>query len=200
MGPGHNTVASSLPAWGGNFPWQEPADLDTWVANAVTSLSNLLETYSLDGVDVNYEQGIGGSFVEAIGRVATGLKQQDRDAVLSVAPYSGTYQSLYEEYGESIYWINYQAYAENGLDKQGYLDLFDRLAQVTGYDKYGQTAKATRPHRQVDEDSRDRPEFQSDRPEVGGMERLKRRSYRSRRVAGKVSFGSYGRCQPDRAG
>ena len=141
-----------MPAWWGNFPWQEPADLDTWVANAVTSLSNLLEMYSLDGVDVNYEQGIGGSFVEAIGRVATGLKQQDRDAVLSVAPYSGTYQSLYEEYGESIYWINYQAYAEDGRQAgiPGFLRQAcpgNRLRQVWTDCKID-----TRPHRQVDED------------------------------------------------
>lgn len=59
------------------------------------------------------------------------------DAIVSITPFNATwdiYQALYKEYGDSIDWINYQAYAD-GLDKQGYLDLFDRLAETTGYEK-----------------------------------------------------------------
>ncbi len=121
---------------GATFPWHEPADKQMWIDNAVASLGSLIETYSLDGIDVNYEGGIGESFVEAVGRVATGLKEQV-GAVVSITPFNATwdiYQALYNEYGDSIDWINYQAYAD-GLDKQGYLDLFDRLAETTGYEK-----------------------------------------------------------------
>jgi chitinase len=122
---------------GATFPWPDPTDPEAWIGNAITSLGSLMETYFLDGIDVNYESGIGVSFAEAIGQVATGLKEQN-GAIVSLAPYNATweaYEALYDKYSESIDWINYQAYADD-LDKQGYLDLYDRLAQTTGsYDK-----------------------------------------------------------------
>jgi chitinase len=53
-----------------------PTSVDTWVANAVASISALISEYGLDGVDVDYEHfGVGADvFVECIGRLLTQLK------------------------------------------------------------------------------------------------------------------------------
>lgn len=97
----------------------------------------MLDTYSLDGADLNYEDGVGGSFVECLGQVVTQLKQE-RDAIITTAPYSNTwdhYRPLNEQYGENIDWINYQMYAEGG-DRQAYLNRYAGLAEeVGGYDQ-----------------------------------------------------------------
>lgn len=133
-----NDSRKFLASLGGHtFPWNEPGDPQMWIDNAVASLGSLITQYSLDGIDVNYEGGFGPSFVEAVGQVATGLKEQV-GAVVTITPYNATrqvYDPLYNDYSDSIDWINYQAYGDD-LDKQGYLDLFDSLAEMTGdYDK-----------------------------------------------------------------
>lgn len=125
---------------GDNFPWQEPADKEAWIRNATASLAGLMDTYHLDGIDVNYELGLGDTFVESIGRVAIALKAQ-KNADISITPFNATwsfYKSLWEQYGldkQSIDWINYQSYADN-FDEEGYLNQYANLAQsVGGYDQ-----------------------------------------------------------------
>ena len=55
----------------------KPTAIDSWVANAVSSLSVMINQYGLDGVDVDYEH-FGGAdvntFVGCIGRLLTQLK------------------------------------------------------------------------------------------------------------------------------
>ena len=55
-----------------------PTSVDSWVANAAASLTGIINTYGLDGVDVDYEHFAAGAdvgtFVECIGRLLTRLK------------------------------------------------------------------------------------------------------------------------------
>lgn len=56
-----NNTRKFLASLGGaTFPWYEPADKQMWIDNAIAILGSLIEIYSLDGIDVNYEGGIGG--------------------------------------------------------------------------------------------------------------------------------------------
>jgi hypothetical protein len=56
-----------------------PTSIDSWVSNAVTSLTSMVNTYRLDGVNVDYEHFADGAdvntFVECIGRLQTQLKK-----------------------------------------------------------------------------------------------------------------------------
>jgi hypothetical protein len=132
QGNGSRKFLASL-GGGDNFPWQDPSDVGNWVSAATSSLSSLMDTYGLDGIDIDYENGLDDSFVQAIGQVVTNLKQQ-KNAFITITPFGQTwpaYQSLYQGNSASIDLINYQAYAD-GLDEQGYLNLYENLAQVTG--------------------------------------------------------------------
>lgn len=126
-------------------PWVPPSDPAAWVSNATSSLAQLMDTYSLLGLDIDYEGGPNGlddSFVECMSQVIINLSSPGRDAFTTLAPFGGTagaYNALYNQCGTWITTINYQAYADGITDVQGYLDLYASLAQQNpyGYHKLG---------------------------------------------------------------
>ncbi|KQJ96728.1 chitinase 2 [Brachypodium distachyon] len=112
-----------------------PSSIDSWVSNAVTSLSAMINEYGLDGVDVDYERFASGvsveTFVECIGRLLTQLKARFPRITTSVAPFEDTevqryYQPLWRKYSGVIDFINFQFY--------GYGDNTDVATYVMFYD------------------------------------------------------------------
>jgi chitinase len=126
-------------------PWVPPSDPAAWVSNATSSLAQLMDTYSLMGLDIDYEggpQGLEDSFVECMSQVIINLSSPGRTAFTTLAPFgatAGPYSALYNQCGTFITTINYQAYADGITDVQGYLNLYANLAQQypNGYQGLG---------------------------------------------------------------
>ena len=96
-----------------------PTSVNSWVANAVASLTGIINTYGLDGVDVDYERFADGvdvdTFVECIGRLLTQLKQRMPNIATSIAPFEDPvvqkyYQPLWRKYSSVIDYVNFQFY------------------------------------------------------------------------------------------
>ncbi|RCV37603.1 hypothetical protein SEVIR_8G078200v4 [Setaria viridis] len=113
-----------------------PTSVDSWVANAVSSLTGIINTYRLDGVDVDYEHFAAGAdvgtFVECVGRLLTELKKRMPNIATSIAPFADTeiqryYKPLWSKYSGVIDYVNFQFY--------GYGDNTDVAQYVRFYDE-----------------------------------------------------------------
>ncbi|MCO5614276.1 hypothetical protein L7F22_068554 [Adiantum nelumboides] len=101
----------------GNYvQFQTASGVDSWVANAVSSLTSLIQSYGLDGVDVDYEHfdaTSDGDFASAIGQLITQLKQNGVISVASIAPFDGVreaYTALWAQYSSVFDYVNFQFY------------------------------------------------------------------------------------------
>ncbi|CAM0955462.1 unnamed protein product [Alopecurus aequalis] len=111
-----------------------PSGIDSWVANAVSSLSTMINQYGLDGVDVDYEH-FGSTdvntFVECIGRLLTQLKARFPNIRTSIAPFEDVtvqkyYQALWGKYSGVIDYINFQFYGYGAnTDVKTYVMFYD---------------------------------------------------------------------------
>ncbi|XP_047329625.1 chitinase 2-like [Impatiens glandulifera] len=95
-----------------------PSSIDSWVSNAVSSLTAIIQQYNLDGIDIDYEhfQADPDTFSECIGRLITTLKQNRVISFASIAPYDDDqvqthYLALWKRYGHVIDYVNFQFYA-----------------------------------------------------------------------------------------
>ncbi|CAL4985128.1 unnamed protein product [Urochloa decumbens] len=88
-----------------------PTSINSWVSNAVTSLTGIINTYELDGIDVDYEHFAPNAdvntFVECIGQLLTQLKQRMPWITTSIAPFEDPviqryYQPLWRKYSGVI--------------------------------------------------------------------------------------------------
>jgi hypothetical protein len=118
---------------GGNATWIDPPDVEGWISAATSSLSSLIGTYGLAGIDIDYEGGVADSaeFATAISQVMNNLRDM-AGLQLSIAPYRRTwpvYQKVVSNVGPADMLINYQAYADGLTSQQAYLDLYAGLAQ-----------------------------------------------------------------------
>ncbi|XP_062181833.1 chitinase 2-like [Phragmites australis] len=115
-----------------------PQSIDSWVANAVTSLTRIINTYGLDGVDVDYEHFADGAdvdtFVECIGRLLTQLKARMPNIATSIAPFQDDvvqryYQPLWSKYSGVIDYVNFQFYGYGAnTDVPLYIQFYDKQA------------------------------------------------------------------------
>ncbi|KAJ7516047.1 hypothetical protein O6H91_22G041300 [Diphasiastrum complanatum] len=116
-----------------NVDWYDPPSTDTWISNAVSSISNLVSQYSLDGVDVDYENfPTSATFTTCIGGLISQLKSSGTISIASIAPFGATisiYADLFANFGSSIDYVNYQFYAD-GLASQS--DFISRYNTVAG--------------------------------------------------------------------
>ncbi|KAF8730795.1 hypothetical protein HU200_016658 [Digitaria exilis] len=96
-----------------------PTSIDSWVSNAVTSLTGIINKYGLNGVDVDYEHFAPGAdvdtFVECIGQLLTQLKAKMPWITTSIAPFEDPviqkyYQPLWKKYSGVIDYVNFQFY------------------------------------------------------------------------------------------
>uniref|UniRef100_A0A6V7QSM7 GH18 domain-containing protein n=1 Tax=Ananas comosus var. bracteatus TaxID=296719 RepID=A0A6V7QSM7_ANACO len=93
-----------------------PTSIDTWVSNAVSSLTSIIQQYNLDGIDVDYENFLSDpdTFTQCIGQLITTLKSNGVISFASIAPFPNVqthYQALWASYSRVIDYVNFQFYA-----------------------------------------------------------------------------------------
>ncbi|KAF8655574.1 hypothetical protein HU200_061121 [Digitaria exilis] len=96
------------------------SSIDTWVSNAITSLTEILTTYDIDGIDIDYEHfgehETPEIFAECIGRLVAGLRALGVISFASIAPFANPdvqahYGELWRRYGDEFDYVNFQFYA-----------------------------------------------------------------------------------------
>ncbi|CAH1432390.1 unnamed protein product [Lactuca virosa] len=117
------------------------SSVDSWVSNAVSSLTKIIQEYNLDGIDIDYEHFVSDqvTFVECIGKLITTLKNNGVITFASIAPFDDddevkrNYMALWTSYAHVIDYVNFQFYA---YDKGTTVSQFMRYFQ-TQRDNYG---------------------------------------------------------------
>lgn len=113
--------------------------IDSWVSNAVSSLTSVIKQYNLDGIDIDYEHfhAAPSVFAQCIGRVVTILKRNRVISFASIAPYDDGdvqrhYMALWRSYAGVFDYVNFQFYAyDRGTTVDQFLRHFD--AQSANY-------------------------------------------------------------------
>ncbi|KAF5447055.1 hypothetical protein F2P56_032634 [Juglans regia] len=111
-----------------------PHSIDSWVQNAISSLTNMIKEYNLDGIDIDYEQFSTdpNTFAECIGRLVMNLKKSGTISFASIAPYDDEgsvqkhYTALWRKYGRFIDYVNFQFYAYDKISVSQFLRHYDR--------------------------------------------------------------------------
>ncbi|GLJ06100.1 hypothetical protein SUGI_0031830 [Cryptomeria japonica] len=112
------------------MPWS----VSSWVQNAVSTLTQIINEYHLDGIDIDYEHfdySDPNTFTECIGQLIVQLKQEKVISVASIAPYEDEgalrshYMALWKKYGDFIDHVNFQFYAyDKGTTVEQFLSYF----------------------------------------------------------------------------
>ncbi|KAA8543969.1 hypothetical protein F0562_021854 [Nyssa sinensis] len=118
---------------GGGSCYFNPSSIDSWVSNAVSSLTSIINEYNLDGIDIDYEHfnADPDTFAECIGRLITTLKQNGVISFASIAPFDDDqvqshYMALWKSYGHLIDYVNFQFYAyDKGTTVSEFMNYFD---------------------------------------------------------------------------
>lgn len=111
----------------------DPSSPETWISNAVTSLTNIIRDYGLDGIDVDYEhfKASPATFAHCIGELITRLKKNGVVSFASIAPFDdgevqSHYKALWKGYGGVIDYVNFQFYAyDEGTTVAEFLRFFE---------------------------------------------------------------------------
>ncbi|KAL2328682.1 hypothetical protein Fmac_022109 [Flemingia macrophylla] len=119
---------------GGGSAFFNPSSTDTWVSNAVSSLTTIIKEYNLDGIDVDYEhfKSDPDTFSECIGRLIKTLKSNGVISFASIAPYDDDqvqshYLALWKSYGNIIDYVNFQFYAyDKGTSVDQFIGYFNQ--------------------------------------------------------------------------
>ncbi|OMO67610.1 2S globulin [Corchorus capsularis] len=118
---------------GNGYAYFNPSSIDSWVSNAVASLTSIIQEYNLDGIDIDYEhfQADPDTFAECIGRLITTLKNNGVISFASIAPFDDDdvqshYQALWKSYGDVIDYVNFQFYAyDQGTTVSQFINYFN---------------------------------------------------------------------------
>ncbi|XP_039012810.1 chitinase 2-like [Hibiscus syriacus] len=114
-----------------------PNSKTSWVQNAVSSLTDIINRYDIDGIDIDYEhfRSSPEMFAECIGQLVTILKQSGTISFASIAPYeeiNSYYLALWRKYGHVIDFVNFQFYAYDKLSVSGFISRFKEQASNYG--------------------------------------------------------------------
>ncbi|CAI9297889.1 unnamed protein product [Lactuca saligna] len=110
-----------------------PKSINSWVQNAVSSLTSMIKQYNLDGIDIDYEHFRSHdeeTFVECIGRLIIILKKNRIIKFASIAPYEDegpvqrNYLALWRKYGHVIDYVNFQFYAYDQISVSQFVKHF----------------------------------------------------------------------------
>lgn len=109
---------------------------ETWVRNAVSSLTRIIKQYHLDGIDIDYEHfhSTPALFADCIGGLITTLKKNGVISFASIAPYDdgptqSHYLALWKKYGHVIDYVNFQFYSyDKGTTVPQFLGHFNTLS------------------------------------------------------------------------
>ncbi|KAM7265366.1 hypothetical protein ACFE04_003049 [Oxalis oulophora] len=103
---------------GNGYAYFNPSSVDSWVSNAVSSLTSIIQQYNLDGIDIDYEHfnADPDTFSRCIGQLISTLKNNGVISFASIAPFDDDqvqshYQALWKDYGHLIDYVNFQFYA-----------------------------------------------------------------------------------------
>ena len=105
-----------------NVNWYDPPNTTLWLANAVSSLTKIVQDYGADGIDIDIERfptGTGSTFQSLMGQLITTLKNSGVISFVSLAPgydQLARYTDLYNAYSGYIDTVNYQFYGDVGLN------------------------------------------------------------------------------------
>lgn len=124
----------------GSYAYFNPKSVESWVQNAVSSLTGIIKTYHIDGIDVDYEhfKTDPDTFAECLGQLITALKKSGTISSASIAPYEdgpiqSHYMALWRKYGHVIDYVNFQFYAYNkGISVSQFVQFFNK--QRSNYD------------------------------------------------------------------
>ncbi|OVA09962.1 2S globulin [Macleaya cordata] len=114
-----------------------PKSVDTWVSNAIYSLTKIIKQYHIDGIDIDYEhfrKTNPETFAECIGRLIIHLKKNKIISFASIAPYADGpvqrhYMTLWKKYGHVIDYVNFQFYAyDKGISVSQFVNYFNEQA------------------------------------------------------------------------
>ncbi|XP_011023951.1 PREDICTED: chitinase 2-like [Populus euphratica] len=112
-----------------------PKSIDSWVQNAISSLTRMIKQYNLDGIDIDYEhfKSDPRTFAECVGRLITTLKKSRTISFASIAPYDdgevqSHYLALWKKYGHAIDHVNFQFYAYKKSSVSQFVKHFDEQA------------------------------------------------------------------------
>lgn len=117
----------------GQYVFFKPRSINSWVSNAISSITKIAREYDLDGIDIDYEHfdADTNTFAECIGRLLSHLKEQKIVSIASIAPYDNDsvqpyYLALWRKYGHLIDYVNFQFYAyDKGTTISQFLDHFE---------------------------------------------------------------------------
>ncbi|KAI9193917.1 hypothetical protein LWI28_001312 [Acer negundo] len=133
----HSNVKVALSLGGDSvsngYAYFNPSSADSWVSNAVASLTSIIKQYNLDGIDIDYEhfQADPETFADCIGRLVKTLKQNGVISFASIAPFDDDqvqshYKALWKSYGHLIDYVNFQFYAyDQGTSVSQFMDYFN---------------------------------------------------------------------------
>lgn len=109
-----------------------PISINSWVSNAIRSITQIVTKYNLDGIDIDYEHFSKdpNTFAECMGMVISHLKQHRIISFVSIAPFDSNevqpyYQALWKKYGHLIDYVNFQFYAYDDTTVPQFLEHFD---------------------------------------------------------------------------
>ncbi|KAG9453752.1 hypothetical protein H6P81_006656 [Aristolochia fimbriata] len=125
---------------GDGYAYFDPSSINSWVQNAVSSLTHIIQDYGLDGIDIDYEhfKSDPDTFADCIGQLVTTLKKNGVISFASIAPFDDDevqshYTALWKKYGHVIDYVNFQFYAyDKGTTVSQFLSYFD--AQSSNYE------------------------------------------------------------------
>ncbi|KAH6765605.1 hypothetical protein C2S52_016588 [Perilla frutescens var. hirtella] len=117
-----------------------PSSPETWISNAVSSLTKIIQEYNLDGIDIDYEhfKTDSDTFAHCIGQLISTLKKNGVVSFASIAPYDDDdiqshYMALWKSYGHLIDYVNFQFYAyDEGTTVAQFLRYFDEQSSNYG--------------------------------------------------------------------
>ncbi|KAF7808940.1 chitinase 2-like [Senna tora] len=118
----------------------QPTSVKSWLRNAIYSITQLVKTYHLDGIDIDYEHFNADpeTFAECIGKLIFYLKQNKIISFASIAPYDDSvvqahYLALWKKYGHLIDYVNFQFYAyQKGTTKSEFIAHYEN--QMSNYE------------------------------------------------------------------
>ncbi|CAN1177401.1 Chitinase 2 [Linum perenne] len=114
--------------------WKTPISKSLWVSNAFSSLRSLINTYNLDGIDVDYEtfghqnKNIQ-SFSYCIGELISKMKKANLISVATIAPFHTTVYGVYIDY------VNYQFYTDKVPNPREYVKAYSVRVKEFGMEK-----------------------------------------------------------------
>ncbi|GKV08220.1 hypothetical protein SLEP1_g19885 [Rubroshorea leprosula] len=133
----HSNVKAAMSLGGDTindqYVYFNPESINSWVRNAIHSITEIATQYSLDGIDIDYEHFHADpeTFAECIGRLLFYLKQNKVVSFASIAPYEADsvqpyYLALWRRYSHLIDYVNFQFYAyDKGTTISQFLEHFE---------------------------------------------------------------------------